>query len=301
MENFFDCIDDTLTNDDDFTPLGAYHWSRKRFDKKKADIAKILLAIGQSDPPVIVGLCEIENARVLNALCKDTPLRPYGYRFVHHDSKDRRGVDVAMLYRPDYFLVFEQKNIPVDLSEPHEYTRDILYVGGLLGTDTLHCFVCHFPSKRGGKQSARFRTEVALTLRKNIDSICNTENTRILIMGDFNASPKESCFLSTSTETQNNGTHHPELVNLMQNLEQQGSYFFQGKWEWIDHFIVSRNMLPHNNGLRLKKKSVRAATLKPLLEYNTKHLSFVPFRTYRGPAYHGGISDHLPIVLELIR
>lgn len=301
VENFFDCVDDTLTEDNDFTPLGAYHWSRKKFDKKKADIAKTLLAIGQSDPPAIVGLCEIENSYVLNALCKDSPLRSYGYRFIHHDSKDRRGVDVAMLYRPDLFYVFNQKNIQINLSVSHEHTRDILYVGGILGTDTLHCFVCHFPSKRGGKQATGFRKEVALTLQKNIDSICRSKDARIIVMGDFNAPPKESYFSLSLEKRQNNEENHLELVNLMHGCKQQGSYFFQGKWEWIDHFIVSKNMLSDQKGLRVKDNSVRAATQKFLLEYNAKHLAFIPFRTYRGPIYHGGISDHLPIVLELIR
>lgn len=301
VENFFDCVDDSLTHDDDFTPWGVNHWNEKKFNKKKADIAKTFLAIGRGDPPAVIGLCEIENAYVLNALCKDTPLRTYGYRYIHYNSRDRRGIDVALIYRPDCFHVFSQKNLRVNLSEPHEYTRDILYVGGTMGGDTLHCFVCHFPSQRGGKQAEKFREEAAFFLRKNIDSIAQHNQSKVIVMGDFNESPEKSNCLSFLHEKQENGISHLSLVNLMLNKSQQGPYFFKGQWEWIDHFIVSKNMLTPHNGLHLKKHSVRAVRENFLLEYSEKYLSHIPFRTYKGPAYHGGISDHLPIVLELLQ
>jgi len=195
-ENLFDSFDDSLTQDEEFTPMGARHWTWEKMNQKINGIYKTIIAVGEWNPPVFVGLCEIENGFVLNRLTHETPLVKYDYRIVHRESPDPRGIDVALLYRSDLFDLQESKFFRVFFpDQPNRKTREILYAKGVIdGVDTLHVFVNHWPSKLGGElESTSGRFAAANTLKQKVDSIkIFYPDARILIMGDFNDEPESA-------------------------------------------------------------------------------------------------------------
>src|ERR1035437_1375515 len=170
-ENFYDSENDSLTRDDDFTTEGIRRWTPGRMHKKAERIGKVIVVAGEWNPPVLVGLCEIEDLHVLELLTHTAPLHKYHYKIVHKDSPDELGIDVALIYRPDLFRPFDWEAIPViDPNDRSFKTRDILQVSGVLnGCDTLHIFVNHWPSRYGGiMETIRFRRLAAETLKEAI-------------------------------------------------------------------------------------------------------------------------------------
>lgn len=151
VENYFDTYDNPSTKDEEFTPMGENHWSRKKFEQKRDDIAKtIMLAADQyGEFPALLGLCEVENRYVLEELVENTPLARVGYKIIHKDSPDSRGIDAALLYREETFAPLETKYLKADFP-----TREILYTKGVINKlDTVHILVNHWPSKSGGRST----------------------------------------------------------------------------------------------------------------------------------------------------
>lgn len=313
VENLFDTRHDTLKNDQDFLPDGSYHWSPFRYWKKINEIGQTLAAIGADDGlPVLVGLCEVENDSVLFDITKRSVLHTAGYEYVMTNSADQRGVDVALMYHPLMFRLLDSHPVRIPSVE-HGYspTRDILYVKGMLPSrDTLHVIVCHLPSKAGGGQSAtRHRNLAAETLSCLVDSIMSAQDgegvrddagasrsmartirhtgrtPKILVMGDFNATSNEKIFKKLI----------PPLLEtlptkLSDRMKPVGTYYYQHQWSYLDHILVSAS-IQEWQGRELRAHEVRLPFL--LNEQGTPH------RTFRGPAYNGGISDHLPLCLEI--
>ena len=179
VENFFDTRNDTLTDDDEFTPDGEYHWTYRKFNAKRDGIYKTLLKM---DFPDVVGLGEVENAYVLRELCQGTPLRKKHYAYVHYDSPDRRGIDCALLYRRDRFTVTSSRPVNLSDSATGYFTRDILLVEGVTPSgDTLCFLVNHWPSKRGGDEAEKHRMLSAATVRRLMDSIATAHPTAAVI------------------------------------------------------------------------------------------------------------------------
>lgn len=304
VENLFDPSDDPDTNDEEFTPEGRLHWTRARYTDKLLKIAEVLEAAGSGEWPVGIGLCEVENRKVLEDLTEKSILVKGGYRIVHAESPDRRGIDVAFLYRAALFEPLRTASLPVS-EDTLLYTRDILYVSGILrGKDTLHLFVCHFPSMTGGElQSEWKRKEAARVVRSRVDSIQRVNpSAAVLIMGDLNGKadrPAQREVLKTrapkgrirDSYLYNTGYH------LLNNAA-AGSYRYRGNWQTIDHLIVSGAML---NGKSPIQADRRLTVCAPsfLLEEDKSHFGFKPFRTYLGFRYHGGYSDHLPVYVDL--
>jgi len=144
VENYYDPFVDTLRQDPTFTPQGANHWSWSRFIAKRDALAKTLMAMSAEEPPVLVGLCEVESRFALEQLVRRTPLAPADYRVVHRDGPDERGIDVALLYRPARFHLLSSHFLRVRLPDTTQHTREILYAKGVLDIlDTLHLFVNH--------------------------------------------------------------------------------------------------------------------------------------------------------------
>ncbi len=299
VENLFDCYNDSLTNDEEFLPDGDRHWSFYRYNIKVNKIAKVILASNQWDLPVLVGLCEVENKTVLNRLVWETGLSEQGYRFIHHESPDRRGVDVVLLYRKDKFEIISERAIPVTLSEKNFFTRDILYVKGIaFGEDTLHIFVCHFPSKYGGAMHSEWkRVYVAGKLREVCDSLFSvSKDCSIVVMGDLNESPQsEAVYNSLRARGENSGA---DLINLAYSYKSDGvggTIKYRGAWDIFDQIIVSKPLL--NEPFETEGMSV--VNLPFLLEPDKSYSGVKPFRTYLGPQYHGGFSDHLPVKIVI--
>ena len=283
VENFFDPFDDPLTRDDEFTGNGAKHWTWRDFERKRNTIGKTILAVADryGPTPAIVGLAEVENSMVARQLCRHSPLSASGdedWGYVHRESPDPRGIDVALLYRHSAFRV-----TGVDSLRIKEFaTRDILYVKGVLleasSFDTLHIFVNHWPSQLGGSKASDGRRAAARrVLVSALDSILRRDpSARIVVMGDFNTSSPEVSLPSPEIETA------PKTP---------GTIKYRGVWEKIDHFFVGPSM----------QGSCREEIFAPdfLLEEDKTYLGLKPRRSFVGPRHNGGVSDHLPIVLVL--
>jgi len=307
-ENLFDIEDDPLTRDEEFTPEGTKKWNNYRLYRKLNGIAKVITGAGGWTLPALVGLCEVENRRVLNSLICQTPLSSFDYTLIHYDSPDDRGVDVALLYRKSVFTALSSRYLriffPFDTSAS---TRDILYIKGIvLGRDTLHLLVNHWPSRAGGTvESRKKRTHVATGVRHLLDTLMASHpGARIILMGDFNEEPLGdilTCVLKARTDTA--GLLRNDLYNTMSRMKRQGhlgTCKYRGNWSVFDQFIVSASLL-NTRGWRVDHAEGFVFAPNYLLEEDSKNYGKKPYRTYQGPKYLGGFSDHLPVFLDLIR
>lgn len=307
LENFFDYEDDPLVNDNEFLPEGTYHWDVRRYYHKADQIAKVLVAAGGWDYPDIVGLAEVENSNVLKTLLYKTALKKATYKYVHYDSPDPRGIDVALLYRPNRFqLCFAE---PIAVRFPFQSgasTRDILYVKGLAkgSSDTLHLFVNHFTSRYAGyKVTERKRMYIASLLRARIDSILKVQpQASVLVMGDFNDTPTDSSMRYGLRATLDaSHVEQGELINLMYPYVKQGkvgTHKYHRHWSVLDQFVVTPSLTCPDAPYRVVSPvCIYAAPF--LLVDDEKYLGKKPYRTFVGRSYAGGFSDHLPIVLDL--
>lgn len=302
VENYFDIEDDYETEDDDFLPVGFYHWTQVKFEKKRDDIAKVILSIDSVNSPVIIGLCEVENRFVLQQLTQHTPLKEYSYAILHQDSPDARGIDVALLYQPQYFKLLDSAFFKINIEKK---TREILYAKGILGnTDTLHIFVNHWPSKIGGENETEpYRMEAAKTLRSKVDSIQQfNPSANIIAMGDFNdlhnSRPIQEGLKAKSTV---DSLQHGNLYNLaiIQAEKGEGTSKYKGKWQLVDIIFCSPNMLDANSSLYCHPADFTIYKADFLLEEDKTYSGVKPKRTLAGPRYIGGVSDHLPVYVDI--
>lgn len=276
LENCFDPFDDPVTMDDEFTPRGEKRWTWRRFERKRNGVAKVILAASRyGEVPSIAAFAEVENKMVLRQLIRETALEKLDYDIIHRDSPDPRGIDVGLIFRKSCFKPLVVRAIPVS----DEFaTRDILYVKGVLKEDTVHVFVNHWPSKRGGIQVSEPKRKAAeRTLITVTDSIRSTSpGQRIIALGDFNDTPENISL---------------PLANLAADAAAsgEGTIKFRGNWEMIDQCLVSDTA------------ECKMFIFKPmfLVEQDRTYTGIKPKRTHIGPKYNGGLSDHLPIIILL--
>ena len=304
VENLFDYFNDSTTLDDEFIPNDGRFWSKARYQAKQRKIAKVLIATGGWEPPALIGLCEVENRYVLNSLTGFTPLRSAGYEIIHQDSKDRRGIDVAALYRPEKFELIDYFYYSIDFPfDLESKTRDILHViGKLPNQDTLHYFVNHWPSKFGGEfETQPKRLFAAGFLKQKTDSVMKASpNASLVISGDFNDEPESESMISGLGIKTQKPVASTELYNLMYDIRfKTGTHSFENKWSILDQFIVNGNLINGQNNTSVYRGTAQVFDM-PFLIVEGVTGATRPFRTYQGPNYLGGYSDHLPILLDLI-
>lgn len=303
VENLFDTKHQEPNNDEEYTPQGIRHWTSQRLQLKLANISRVIACANGWNAPAIVGLCEVENDDVLKQLIKVAPLKNLHYRFVHFDSPDVRGIDVALLYQPSRFRLLNARPIPAAPANTEHPTRDILYVSGIAQHDTLHLFVCHFPSRLGGQQQSEpRRIEAARRLRMAVDSVFTLNpEARIIIMGDFNDYPYNSAIVNTlQAIAPSNAILPSQLYDLCAPLQEHtsiGSHKFEGHWGMLDHIIVSGSLLQHSHPL--STTSDTATIFAPDWILESDKTGQQPFRTYRASTYQAGYSDHLPLLIHL--
>ena len=302
VENLYDTENDPLTNDDAFTETGAYQWTYGKYKLKLNNISKAIIAAGGWETPALIGLNEVENATVLNDLLQKTQLKNIHYKFLHQDSPDLRGIDVALIYHPEKFKVISEKYLRVVLKE--RPTRDILFASGIVPTgDTLHVFVNHWPSRYGGElESEPNRIIAAQTLRHVIDSLFGVNiKSKIIIMGDFNDYPSNNSLTQTLGAIREWKTAIPgKLYNLSAQFEGKegvGSHKFQGKWGVLDQFIVSGELLNKNSSFYTSKEENHIFRAPFLLKKDKT--GDAPKRSFLGTRFVSGFSDHLPIYLDV--
>ena len=322
VENFFDWRNDSTTVSDlEFSPAGERHWTWKRFQAKANAFAKALFWVeGETGRlPDIVGLEEVENAVVLRQVLQKTALRKTDYKYVHYDSPDRRGIDVALLYRSSRLELLESKPCHLYAADTVIATRDILLcvfrravsvmpdpdrassvigkIPGQAGNDgAFAVLVNHHPSKYGGAAESEPRRRIAVErLRFLADSLAAIGIDRIIAGGDFNDTPDNPVFRFLE----------PALIPLHVDLYHRGlgTIKYDGKWDLIDHIYVS----PGRKDSSVSRVSIAASVLSMrilripfLLTRDTAHSGEKPLRTYTGPRYTGGVSDHLPVLLEMV-
>lgn len=293
VENLFDLRDDPKTNDDEFTPTGDRHWTRRRLNAKLEGIYRTLEMM---DLPDVVGLGEVENAYVLRELCQRTPLAQVPYRYVHYDSPDRRGIDVALIYRTDRFTVTASRAISVSDSAEGYFTRDILLVEGVTtGGDSVCILVNHWPSKRGGEEADAQRLRIADTLRRQMVELHVKHPTAAVIaMGDMNSTADEEA-IAKGMGFDGDSISSDGIRLLTQRLPcDVGSHKYQGQWRYIDQVFLLADDLWEVRKLKLLR-------FDHLLTDDGQRSGQRPKRTYQGPRYEGGLSDHLPMLLRLAR
>lgn len=304
VENLFDCNDEPGKDDEEFLPEGKNKWTPYRYWQKQRNLARVIAAVGDQRLPDIIGLCEVEGDTVLTDLTRRSPLRTASYRYIVTHSPDERGVDVALLYLPGRFRPLAHQSIPIKGGD--RPTRDILHVRGLASpTDTLDLFLCHLPSRRGGERQSRpFRLQAAQTLRRAIDSLYrHTPQAKVVVMGDFNdnlTNTRVAQSLGVAPSALTSSGFSPSLISL--NTDKQlGTYAYQGRWEIIDHILVTPSLLNAGGRLSTSPRLARIAALPFLLTTDEKYGISIPHRTYIGPRYQGGFSDHLPVVVDFVR
>ena len=286
LENYFDYRNDsTSVSDAEFSSLGERRWTKKRFYAKCNAIAKGILWAGsaQGGLPDVIGFAEVENAFVLRRLVQATALRKLDYRVVHFDSPDSRGIDVALLYRGSRVKLEDARPCHLFQGDSVLATRDILLCRFSSPLGPFSVLVNHHPSKYGGTAVSEPRRRLAVErLRFLADSLRALGEDRIIATGDFNDTPTNPVYKLLE----------PTFLPLAEELHRQGrgTIKYDGKWDLIDQFFVSPACLP----------AVMRILYIPFLQVpDATHGGTKPLRTYSGPRYLGGVSDHCPIWLEI--
>ena len=297
VENLFDTVNNPLTADNDYTPVGKHKWNSKKYHQKIRKITAVISQIGKNNsafPPAIVGLVEVENAKVVKDLVRHKNLSKFNYNYVHYDSPDERGIDVALIYNKDFFEVISTDTHSLYLTDDDgdvDYTRDLLVVKGKLNDELIHVLVNHWPSRRDGDEETKYkRIKAAKQVQHVINDIKSKEKeARFIIMGDFNDDPTSESvkdFLVTD-----------ELYNPMKSLfkKGKGSSTYYDDWHLFDQIIFSRDFFDTEKSTHTFLK----ATIfnKDWLRFHKGKFKDSPFRTYIGPWYQGGYSDHFPVYL----
>ncbi|MBS1747177.1 MAG: endonuclease/exonuclease/phosphatase family protein [Bacteroidetes bacterium] len=310
LENFYDTINNPNINDEDFLPTGAKNYTGEIYSDKINHLATVISQIGTDINPqgiALIGVAEIENDTVLNDLIHHPLLNKRNYGIVHYDSRDARGIDVALLYNPKYFSVLESKKIFVNLprgTKNSYFTRDVLWVKGVLDGDTIHVFVNHWPSRVGGEErSAPGRTAAAMVDKKMIDSIeKNNINVKIIVMGDLNDDPiSPSVVKVLGAKGKIKDVQPGGLFNPWMDLYRKGNgtLAYQDAWGLFDQIIISAAWLDKNQqGYFYFQPHIFN---KEFMIENVGKYKGYPMRTWDGNVYRGGYSDHFPTYIILLK
>ena len=305
VENLFDTLDTPDKLDEEFTPAGERQWGSERYQNKINNLAKVISSMNDGNAPDILGLCEIENKQVVDDLVAAKALKNFKYQVVHSESKDWRGIDVALIYKEGVFNLEKTFTYYVPMPDSISPTRDILVVQGTIQEKPISFFVNHFPSRSEGlAKSEPKRISAAKTLRHAIDSILGTNPMgNILAMGDFNDEPADSSlhhYVEARDYLAEEKRSH-RICNLMFSLKEkgEGSYKYRDSWNMLDQIIVSDYLLHGYNGLAIVPQSVGIYAEDWMKQKTPKYFGS-PMRTFGGRKYLAGYSDHFPVFVKLI-
>lgn len=307
LENLFDTINNNGKYDLEFSPAGKNRWDSQKYWSK---IKNMSYAISQMTTkatpmgPAVIGCSEIENITVLQDLVKADAIKDWNLQVIHHDSPDRRGVDVSLLYNPRFFRPIRVTNHTLVVPElPYFKTRDQMCVVGLLGGERVAIIVNHWPSRRGGSKESSYLREAAAELCNHIsDSLLNVDpNMGIIIMGDLNDDPSDrSCSVilravKDPKDCRPGGFYNPFWKKLDEGI---GSYIYRGNWDLFDQIIINDNLLNGASGLKFRSAEVLN---KEFLKQADGQYRGYPHRTFSGGAWTNGYSDHFPTEIYLVK
>lgn len=306
VENLFDTTHDESIDDIEFTPKGAKQWTPEKYQKKLRNIASVIHLLAKEhcpSGPAAIGLAEIENRGVVEDLIQTGELSKMGYKIVHTDSPDKRGVDVALIYNPQLFQVTSYMAYPYHLPDNPEFrTRDQLLVSGKLAGDPFHIIVNHWPSRYGSKSSA-LREHAASICKHIADSIYQADpDAKIVIMGDLNDDPTDkSCRVVLNAKKRQKDVKPGGLFNTMWGFYEKGigTLSYQNKWSLFDQIIISESLLG-NDRSTLKFWKSEIFNREFLHQKEGKYKGY-PLRTFSGDTFQNGYSDHFPVILYVAK
>jgi len=323
LENLFDTIVDPDPNkilQDEFTPNGKNHWTGSHYKKKIVDMSNIIAKLGSNIPtksvsivgadakstaPMIVGLSEVENKGVVVDLTQSEALKPYNYGVVHYESPDRRGIDVALIYRKDFVTIKSSESRRLYFPEVDDFrTRDQLVVEADLKGESIYIIVNHWPSRRGGEKRSSPRREAAAKLSRSIvDSLTVLNpNAKIIVMGDLNDDPtNKSVKKVLNTSADKNNIEEGQMYNPMEKKYKNGNGTgaYNDVWNLFDQLIISKPLVVSDTK-SWKYYNAKIYKSSELIQQSGKYKNY-PKRTYSFGSWIGGYSDHFPVYLFLIR
>jgi len=313
LENLFDTYHDEGKNDYEYLPDGANQWTEAKYTKKLHNMASVIRAMKDENKVwhAVLGVSEIENRHVLEDLVSQPEIAEANYQIVHYDGPDRRGVDVALLYRPNLFKVLESKSIPFDFNSSIEFslneeekayfrTRDILMVRGMLGNEMFAFFVAHLPSRIGGKGGDLRSRGGEIMYQESMRLMAEYPDIKIVAMGDMNDNPTDPSMAVYMHGKENIDEVGKEdffspFVSMLKSG--YGSLAYQGEWNIYDIIVVNANLC-RGEGLKIrpivKKKFYGRIFNPPFMTQQEGPYAGTPFRTFSGGAFIGGYSDHYP-------
>ncbi len=308
LENLFDTIDNPDIRDEEFLPNGSNRWNTEKYLTKLANMSEVISLLGKDDNPdgiAVLGISEVENRQVVEDLINTPSLKPMGFNIIHYDSPDKRGIDVAMIYRPKYLKVTNTKSYRLTIpGMDNFFTRDQLVVSGKLLGDDINFIVNHWPSRRGGEKASRpLRNAAAALSRHIVDSLLSLNpQAKIIVMGDLNDQPTNESVLKIMNAKGNVDKLKPnEFFNPMYKLYKEGigSGAWRDTWSLFDQILLSQGLLGKDYAT-LKYHGVRIFN-KPFLKQKEGRYKGYPYRTFAGGAWMGGYSDHFPVYVVLIK
>ncbi len=299
-ENLFDTINDPETQDEEFLPSARNEWNTEKYQVKLRHLSKVIAALFDTIQPLVIGLAEVENKKVLEDLVAQQALKKFNLGIIHHDSPDERGIDVALLYNQDEVEGDFDATLKVEL-DSGDRTRDVLYFKAYLTEEfPVWFFVNHWPSRRTGvDESTRKRLIAAETLKKKIENIYLGEPyARVILMGDFNDNPSDTAVRYLSAAA---GPKTFKLIDLMAPLQKKKQFTlrYKDQSDIFDQFVVSSNLLDSKNQYSIRNSAATIFSPSWLL-FNHPKYGLIPDRTYAGGKWIGGYSDHLPVYFDLI-
>ena len=308
LENLYDTVNDPNTDDDDFTPSGNRRWTQIKYQRKLENLGEVFQAVSSLPGgfPALVGVSEVENDNVLDDMVSQKRLSGANYHYVHYDSNDQRGVDVALLYRPSRFKLLESQPLKPILRSGREYFgRDILVVRGLLDGEMFAIYVCHFLSRRGGRAaSAGFRRAGAETIYYHALQMRDEyPGIKIIVMGDMNDTPADFSLshllhaVADMEDVEQGGFFNP-MWTLME--EGQGTSLHNHHWTLFDNIMVCRQLLESSGSEGFHIARFSKWHYAQIFKRNFMMEHGVPKRSYTGNHFFsGGYSDHLPVLIRL--
>ncbi|GAA3633074.1 endonuclease/exonuclease/phosphatase family protein [Flavivirga jejuensis] len=295
LENLFDVNDDKHTNDGDFLPNSAKKWTPKRFENKLKKLGFAISNIGKQETgkhPAIVGLAEVENASVIEDLISSKHLKNCNYDYVHYDSLDERGIDVALLYDTNAFEVITSETFTIQLFDDDgspDYTRDILLVSGLLDSEKIHVIVNHWSSRREGEKETEHKRMASSNKAGDIIAMLRDDDpdAKIIVIGDFNDEPSSNSIKQLVKSS--------NLYNPMETLRSynRGTSNYNRQWNLFDQILFSTNFFKSSKN-KFEFSTANIFDEDFLKRFDGKYKG-TPFRTYVGKKYKGGYSDHFPV------
>ena len=321
LENLFDIYDDPVKNDSEFLPEGKNKWTQAKYEKKLHNMARVIRAMADNNKRwhTILGISEIENRLVIEDLVAQPEIADANYQIVHYDSPDRRGVDVALLYKPDQFTYLDSESIPFDFNSDIDFsdtdtsyfkTRDILMVHGLIAGEHFAFYVAHLPSRVGGKGGNLRSRGAEIIYNHSREMEAKYPGIKIVAMGDMNDNPTDDSMAKYlhGQERLENVTPTEFFSPYISMLKAgYGSLCYQGVWSIYDLELVNYN-LAHapNGGLKIQpvtknhgKEYYGVVFKRPWMTTQKGQYKGYPFRTFSNGAFVGGYSDHYPTYIVI--